>query len=219
METLTVMAVAIVLLIVVGTAAYGVLLFNSLVRLGHDVDRAWANVDALLKQRRDEAGKLLLAVGTLRLADGDGEPPAEPADGPARPEPGGGGTGRMEAELRVGQDLDRLIDAAERDPSLRIDERYLEVQRRITALEEQIRHRREFYNQIAAINNARREQLPDRLLAARTGLRERPLFESLGEDRANVRLVRDGPAAPPRLGLDLPAQGAQRPTGRPLSER
>jgi LemA protein len=38
---------------------YGVLIYNNLVRLKHDVTKAWANIDVLLKQRHDELPKLV----------------------------------------------------------------------------------------------------------------------------------------------------------------
>lgn len=60
------------------------------------------------------------------------------------------------------------------------------MQKRISGLEEQIAHRREFYNDAVNINNVRIEQVPDRLLAAAAGLRHRPLFEATDEERADV---------------------------------
>lgn len=50
---------------------YFVLVFNSLVRLKHNVAQAWANIDVLLKQRHDELPKLIetcKAVPDLREA-------------------------------------------------------------------------------------------------------------------------------------------------------
>src|SRR5690606_628674 len=40
-------------------AGYGVTIYNSLVRLKHQVAQAWANIDVLLKQRHDELPKLV----------------------------------------------------------------------------------------------------------------------------------------------------------------
>ncbi|MGB9362960.1 MAG: hypothetical protein WCA99_15240, partial [Candidatus Sulfotelmatobacter sp.] len=42
------------LLFVLGVLVYVVILYNELVRLRNDNDRAWANIDVLLKQRHDE---------------------------------------------------------------------------------------------------------------------------------------------------------------------
>src|SRR6202041_2284617 len=50
------------LLFVVGVLVYVVILYNELVRLRNDNDRAWANVDVLLKQRHDEIPNLVETV-------------------------------------------------------------------------------------------------------------------------------------------------------------
>lgn len=39
--------------------AWGVSLYNALVRLKHNVSKAWSNIDVLLKQRHDELPKLV----------------------------------------------------------------------------------------------------------------------------------------------------------------
>src|SRR5437899_11923196 len=50
------------LLLIVGVAIYVVMLYNELVRLRNDNDRAWANIDVLLKQRHDEIPNLVATV-------------------------------------------------------------------------------------------------------------------------------------------------------------
>ena len=40
-------------------AVYGVLLYNALVQLKHNVGKAWSNIDVVLKQRHDELPKLV----------------------------------------------------------------------------------------------------------------------------------------------------------------
>ena len=50
------------LLFAVGMFVYSVMLYNELVRLRNDNDRAWANVDVLLKQRHDEIPNLVETV-------------------------------------------------------------------------------------------------------------------------------------------------------------
>ncbi len=40
-------------------ALYAVIVYNNLVRLKHNVSKAWSNIDVLLRQRHDELGKLV----------------------------------------------------------------------------------------------------------------------------------------------------------------
>jgi LemA protein len=52
----------VVALAAVGFAVYAIIIYNELVRLRNDNDRAWANIDVLLKQRHDEIPNLVETV-------------------------------------------------------------------------------------------------------------------------------------------------------------
>ena len=45
--------------IIVVTIVYFIMLYNSLVSVKHNVSKAWADIDVLLKQRHDELPKLV----------------------------------------------------------------------------------------------------------------------------------------------------------------
>ena len=45
--------------VIVVVLVYGVTIYNSLVQIKHNVTKAWANIDVLLKQRHDELPKLV----------------------------------------------------------------------------------------------------------------------------------------------------------------
>jgi LemA protein len=176
--------VFVVLLAIAALVAYVAGIYNSLVQVKNNVDQAWANIDVLLKQRSDELGKLIDAVKgylsyerdlltrltTLRAQVGRAESDES----------------RIAAEREIGAGMGRVFALAENYPELKSSGNFLELQRRVTGLEEQIAHRREFYNDAVNINNVRMEQVPDRLLAASAGLRRRPLFEATAEERADV---------------------------------
>lgn len=58
------MGLTILLFVVLALIAIGVILllvtrYNSLVMLKNDIDKAWSNIDVLLKQRHDELPKLI----------------------------------------------------------------------------------------------------------------------------------------------------------------
>ncbi|HAF53900.1 MAG TPA: LemA family protein, partial [Thauera sp.] len=50
---------AVILGLVVLALVYGVVTYNGLVQLKHNIAKAWANIDVLLKQRHDELPKLV----------------------------------------------------------------------------------------------------------------------------------------------------------------
>lgn len=49
-------------LVIVSVIGYAVMAYNNLVRLNRDCEKAWSNIDVLLKQRSDELPKLIDTV-------------------------------------------------------------------------------------------------------------------------------------------------------------
>ena len=50
-----------------GVVGYVVMIYNGLIALKNDIDKAWANIDVMLKQRHDELPKLLDVCKALRV--------------------------------------------------------------------------------------------------------------------------------------------------------
>src|SRR3979409_1778381 len=53
------LSTVIVLVVLAVVLVYFVMLYNQLVQIKHNVSKAWANIDVLLKQRHDELPKLI----------------------------------------------------------------------------------------------------------------------------------------------------------------
>jgi LemA protein len=169
----------------IGVVVYGVSVYNGLVGVKHQVEQAWANIDVLLRQRHDELPKLidvvkgygayehdlLEQVTRLRARTATGREPD---------------ASRLAAEDELSAAVSRLLVTAEAYPDLKASSTYLELQRRISALEEQIAHRREYYNAAVNLNNMRTEQFPDMLFASMAGLHRTPLFAATTEEMADI---------------------------------
>src|SRR5271169_2759187 len=56
---------------VVGAVAYVVTIYNGLIGVKNNVDKAWANIDVLLKQRHDELPNLLEVCKGYMKYEGD----------------------------------------------------------------------------------------------------------------------------------------------------
>jgi LemA protein len=176
--------VFVVLLVVIGAVAYAASVYNSLVQVKNNVDQAWSNIDVLLKQRADELGKLIDAVKAYFGYERDLLTRLTTLR--SQVARGASDESRLAAEREISAGMGRVFALAESYPELKSSSNFLELQRRITSLEEQIAHRREFYNDAVNINNVRLEQFPDRLMVATAGLRHRALFEATAEERADV---------------------------------
>ena len=184
MHPMEVLVTATLLFVLVGGVAMFFSIYNGLVALKNGVSRAWSNIDVLLKQRHDELPKLIDVVKShagyerelldkltaLRTRAGSGAPDAH----------------RLATEGQLSRGIGQLLATAEAYPELRASASYLELQRRISALEEQIAHRREYYNAAVNLNNVRMEQFPDVLLVGVAGLITRPLFAAEAQEQADV---------------------------------
>lgn len=158
----------VVLLVALGAVlVYGIMLYNSLVTVKHNVTQAWSNIEVLLKQRHDELPKLVEVCKQYQRFEQETlqrviEARAKVFDAQQTHSPGA--LGPAETALRAS--LGNLFAVAEAYPELRTNEQFLNLQSRISSLENAISDRREFYNDSVNINNVRIEQFPEALLVS-----------------------------------------------------
>ena len=166
------------LAIVAGLLLYVVMIYNNLVRLKHNVSRAWSNIDVLLKQRHDELPKLIETCKQYMKHEREvleNVTRARAAVAQAREAGDVGAVGAAETQMRIG--LGNLFAVAENYPDLKANENFSFLQTRISQLESQISDRREFYNDSVNINNIRIEQFPDNIIAGIFRFSERELLK------------------------------------------
>ena len=181
---MAILLTAILLLAIVGGGTYFVILFNSLVRLRNDIDKAWANIDVLLKQRHDELPKLIDACkGYMQYEQ---QTLLDVTDARSAYARAGTIPEKAEADSQLIGALRSLFAVAERYPELKADVNFLNLQQRISSLEEEIADRREFFNDSVNTYNTRIHQLPDLFVAALMGMQSKPLFQAADEDRRDV---------------------------------
>ena len=82
--------------------------------------------------------------------------------------------------------MGRLFALAEAYPELKADKNFRHLQERITALENGIADRREFYNDSVNLNNIRVEQVPDVFVARLFNFGERDLLRFSEAETADV---------------------------------
>lgn len=181
-------AFVIVLLAVVAViVAYGVLIYNNLVNLKHNVSKAWANIDVLLKQRHDEIPKLVETCKQYMKFEQETLARVMEARGKvsvARESRDIAALGQAEGQLRLG--LGNLFAVAEAYPELKTSETFLQLQSRISGLENAIADRREFYNESVNINNIRVEQFPDNVVASAFLFKPFRLLEFEAAEKSDV---------------------------------
>lgn len=172
---------------VVLLAVYVVSIYNHLVRLKHNVSKAWSNIDVLLKQRHDEIPKLVETCKQYMKYEQETLEKVMQARSrvaEARQNQDVPGLGAAEGALRLG--LGQLFALAEEYPELRANENFQHLQSRISSLENTIADRREFYNESVNLNNIGIEQFPDLIVARLFGFGPRDLLEFDANEIADV---------------------------------
>ena len=168
-------------------AVYAIVAYNNFVDLKHNVSKAWANIDVLLKQRHDEIPKLVeMCKQYMKFEQSTLEKvmQARAQVSSAREVRDVGALGRAEGALRAG--LGSLFAVAEAYPELKSNEQFLHLQARISNLENAIADRREFYNESVNINNVRIEQFPDNIVAGMFSFKTARLLEFASAEKADV---------------------------------
>src|ERR1700758_1085070 len=155
--------------LVAGLLTYVVMLYNELVRLRNDNDRAWANIDVLLKQRHDEIPNLVATVKGYMQHERQTLEAVTQARAASMSAASVGQ--KAQADLMMTGALRGLFAVAENYPELKANENFLKLQNRISELEERIADRREFFNDDVNTYNTRIAQLPEVFLASFMGLK------------------------------------------------
>jgi len=181
-----VIVTVVVLFVAAGAIGFVLTLYNSLIALKNDVVRAWANIDVLLKQRHDELPKLVRtcegymqheravfdalsqARGALMAAKSVGQ--------------------RADAESQLSKALGQFFAVAEAYPDLKANQSFIQLQNRISDLENQVADRREFYNDVVTTFNTRIQQIPDKYVAEWLSLKPAEWFRASEIDREDVNI-------------------------------
>jgi len=148
--------------------------YNAIVALRQRSDKAWSNIDVVLKQRHDQLPNLVSAVrGLMAYEQGvlTRVTEARAAYSPTAPIPEQAAT--SEATTAAVRSLFAVV---ERYPELKSAENVRDLQTQIERLEDMIADRRELYNDQIYRYNTRIGQLPGALIAPLFGWQPREFF-------------------------------------------
>jgi LemA protein len=165
---------------------YAFSVFNGLISLKNNIEKAWANIDVVLKQRNDLIPNLVEAVkGYMKyertvLSD----------------------VTRLRTQMMAAQTMSEkasahdalsgalksLFAVAEKYPDLKASSNFLDLQQQLSTMENQIADRREFYNDAVMLFNTRIHSLPDLLVASMMGFRDKEYFKATEEEEKPIEV-------------------------------
>jgi LemA protein len=172
---------------IIGILVYAVGIYNTLVRLSNNIDKAWSNIDVTLKQRHDELPKLVQVCNSYMTHER--ETLESVTNARSTYSRSTSVDEKAKAENQLTRALGKLFAVAEQYPDLKANQEFLNVQQRISSLESTIADRREFYNDSVNLYNIRIEQIPAGWVAQQVGYRARPLLAVAQSDRQDVELA------------------------------
>ncbi|HCM41848.1 MAG TPA: LemA family protein [Candidatus Omnitrophica bacterium] len=175
-----------VIFLVLGVVGYFVGVYNGLVQVRHNVDKAWANIDVLLKQRHDELPKLIdTCKGYMKheqaLLENITKARTSFLNASSIED-------KTNAENALNKSLKTLFAVSENYPDLKANQNFLQLQGRVSGLENEIADRREFFNESVTIFNVRIQQIPDLFIANMLAYKIRPLLEISKEETQDVKI-------------------------------
>ena len=176
----------ILLLVVVGIAAYLIVTYNGLVSLRVRSENAWSDIDVQLKRRYDLIPNVVETVkgyaahekGTLEAVI-NARNRAMSAQGPAA---------KGEAEGMLTQALKSLFALAEAYPQLRAVESFTSLQKSLGEIEDHVQNSRRYYNAVVRDLNTKIAQFPSNLVASMFSFAPREFFEIAEAERAAPRV-------------------------------
>jgi LemA protein len=168
--------------VVVAVVIWLIATYNRLVKLRNTGEEAWSGIDVQLQRRADLVPAL---VETVRGYAGHEREVLEQVTAARNavvaasgPRASGQADDQLEGALR------QLFAVAENYPDLKASTNFLQLQRDLVTLEEEISFARRYYNAVAQELNTAIQSFPTVLVARPLGFSEREYFKAAAEDRA-----------------------------------
>ncbi|MBU0591375.1 LemA family protein [Candidatus Micrarchaeota archaeon] len=165
---------------------YAVSIYNALIVLKNNLGKAWSNIDVLLKQRSDLIPNLVETVkGYMKHEQYTLEKITKLRSSIISYDSPGKIAKPSEAMSGL---LKNLFMVSEKYPDLKANQNFLKLQEQLTAIENQIADRREFYNNSVLLYNTRIHSLPDSIVAMILGMKDNEYFKATTEEKELVKV-------------------------------
>lgn len=180
------MGIIIVLIIIAVIAVFFITMYNGFVKLKNKVEEAFATMDVYMKKRFDLIPNLvetvkgyaaheketLQAVTEARTAIMNAKTTEE----------------RLENEGVLSGALKSLFAVSEAYPDLKANQNFLDLQKQLQKVEEDIANSRKYYNAVVREYNTKTETFPANLIAGMFGFTKKAMFEINESERENVEV-------------------------------
>ena len=172
-----VIGVVVVLLILV------LFTYNNLVQLRNKVKEAFSTMDVYLKKRYDLIPNLVDIV--KGYAQHETDTLQEVTKMRVNAQKGDSDTA-INSEVKIGDALQSLLVVVEKYPDLKANTNFLDLQERLSKMEEEIAFSRRYYNGSVREYNNKCQMFPFNLIAGMFGFKALPMFQVESEQERKV---------------------------------
>lgn len=169
------MTFLILIAIIAAAVIFGVGIYNSLVKLRNTSEQAWSDVDVQLKRRYDLIPNLVETVKGYASHEKETFEKVVQARNQAMqatsPEE------KAQAENFLQSTLKSLFALSEAYPELKANVNFLELQKELSEIEEQIQLARRYYNAVVRDLNTKIESVPSNFIANWFNFEKKEYFE------------------------------------------
>lgn len=176
------------IMIIIGAVVFALFVivvgfYNSFVRLRNKVNEAFSTMDVFLKKRYDLIPELVAVV------KGYAKHETDVLTEVAGMRAGAGSTaGKLEGEVGIGHALERLFVVAEAYPDLKANENFLNLQKDLKKIEDDIAFARRYYNGSVREYNNQCQLFPMNIMAKILGFRPAPMFAANTAERETLHM-------------------------------
>jgi LemA protein len=179
----------IVLIVIAAAIVYAIIIYNSLVQTGQLTNEAWSGIDVQLKRRAELIPNLVESVKGYAAHERELLQRVTELRNAAQALPSADVERRAEIEGALSVAVKRIMALAEAYPDLKASENFLELQRELSKLEDEIQMARRYYNGSVRNLNTLVESFPSNLVAGAFRFEQRKFFELSDASEAAVPQV------------------------------
>ncbi len=160
--------------------------YNAFVSLRNKTDEAFSTMDVYLKKRYDLVPNLVETVKGYAAHEQETFQKVTEARNLAMSSQNV--AERQLNENNLSQVLKSLFALAENYPLLKADTGFVQLQKQLQELEDEISQSRKYYNAVVKMMNTKVEMFPSNIVASLMGFRKYPFFMAESGERENVRV-------------------------------
>ena len=158
-----------------------IVIYNSIIKLKHNVDKSESAIDVYLQQRFDLIPNLVEITKTYMNYESD------ILEKIAKLRTAYNENKDINASNELNNQYKTIMAVVENYPDLKANEQFLKLQKSLVKIESQLQAARRIYNNDVTKYNTKISTFPNNLIANMFGFKERNLFVLDGEDKVNVK--------------------------------